>query len=153
MENTAVWHEKPERWGSLLVQEKYQGEKAVTKIIVVVVVVVVCNDLTPKYWCDHEVDSQSCDECCENNHRTIEEDTIRCFMSSRGASWILFTLCKCMDYGKQCIGHKNLKKSMSDVFRGSSVFASCADFSFFNFQLSGLLIYHTLYSLLVFVYF
>jgi len=30
-ESTAVWSLKPERWGSLLVQEKYQGEKACDK--------------------------------------------------------------------------------------------------------------------------
>jgi len=27
MESTAVWNLKPERWGSPLVQEKYQEEK------------------------------------------------------------------------------------------------------------------------------
>jgi GH25 family lysozyme M1 (1,4-beta-N-acetylmuramidase) len=31
MENTAVWKLKPEQWGSLLVQEKYQEEKACDK--------------------------------------------------------------------------------------------------------------------------
>jgi len=30
-ESTAVWNWKTERWGSLLVQEKYQGEKACDK--------------------------------------------------------------------------------------------------------------------------
>jgi len=29
--NTAVWNLKPEQWGSLLIQEKYQKEKACDK--------------------------------------------------------------------------------------------------------------------------
>ena len=33
MESTAVWSLKPEQWGSLLVQEKYQEEKPVTRDI------------------------------------------------------------------------------------------------------------------------
>jgi hypothetical protein len=46
MESTAVWSLKPERWGSLLVQEKYQEEKACDKrqpnrIIIIIIITII----------------------------------------------------------------------------------------------------------------
>ena len=43
-ESTAVWNLKPERWGSPLVQEKYQAEKACDKrhpycIIIIIIII------------------------------------------------------------------------------------------------------------------
>ena len=45
-ESTAVWSLEPERWGSLLVQEKYQAEKACDKrhpyrIIIIIIIITI----------------------------------------------------------------------------------------------------------------
>jgi hypothetical protein len=48
-ESTAVWNLKPERWGSPLVQEKYQEEKAcdkrypyrITTIIIIIIIIII----------------------------------------------------------------------------------------------------------------
>ena len=48
-ESTGVWNLKPERWGSPLVQEKYQEEKACDKrhpyriIIIIIIIIINCN--------------------------------------------------------------------------------------------------------------
>jgi len=53
MESTAVRSLKPERWGSLLVQEKYQEEKACDKrhpyriIIIIIIINLTANGLSP----------------------------------------------------------------------------------------------------------
>jgi hypothetical protein len=32
---------KPERWGSLLVQEKYQEEKPVTRDVIIIIIIII----------------------------------------------------------------------------------------------------------------
>ena len=46
-ESTAVWSLKPDQWGSPLVQEKYQAEKACDKrhpyrIIIIIIIIIIC---------------------------------------------------------------------------------------------------------------
>ena len=51
-ESTAVWSSKPEQWGSLLVQEKYQEEKACEKrhpyrkIIIIIIIIIITTTTT-----------------------------------------------------------------------------------------------------------
>ena len=52
-ESTAVWSLKPERWGSPLVHEKYQEEKACDKthpyrIIIIIIIIIIINGTTSK---------------------------------------------------------------------------------------------------------
>jgi hypothetical protein len=49
-ESTAVWSLKPEWWGSPLIQEKYQEEKACDKrhpycIIIIIIIIIMCHEL------------------------------------------------------------------------------------------------------------
>ena len=52
-ESTAVWNLKPERWGSLLVQEKYRAEKACDKRqpyrIIIIIIIIICVELTSSW--------------------------------------------------------------------------------------------------------
>jgi hypothetical protein len=53
-----VWSLKPERWGSLLVQQKYREEKACDKkhpyrIIIIIIIIIIIKLLSPAYWIFH----------------------------------------------------------------------------------------------------
>ena len=57
-ESTAVWSLEPERWGSLLVQENYQEEKACDKRhpyrkIMIIIIIIVCRNT--KKWTQGQV--------------------------------------------------------------------------------------------------